>query len=604
MKRLVKIAIAALFIVAAFLLALPSLLSSSAVKSRIEAQLSELTGRPVVLRGGTSISLRPYMGVAYSDLAIDEREGQKPLLTLDGLEARVGLLSALWGSAQLSEVRLIRPRLFLRVDKDGRRNWFATGGPITRRISAEDPASLEPLSLGNLEIEDGIVEFVDERSGVRHMASGVTGNIDWPTTASGASTTLALIWRGEAVQLVASVENLMESMRGGQSGIDLQIASKPATMSFTGALDTRSDIMAKGDLTFASPSPRRFLEWLESPIDASVLVGSFSVSGAVVVEGDRLSFEDATSTIGERQARGRLQFRRSDSAVLSMNGTLAFDSIELPPPLQLLAVKDDDDGLSDVAPRRFDDVEVDLRLSATNASVGPLELENAAGTVLIQDGVVNFDVGHSDALGGRMTGTLKLSGGRNAVLGTNLSFADIDLVQLSQLLGEPSVSLSGTGSLSVRLDSKAENLSRLVRHLNGEIRIDGLAGQLSGLDLDLLAAAAPLTEKPQSEQLLQGDTPFDEISADLTIANGVALIDASRLSSEGYDVILGGRMDLVQQSIALRGDLIIPSDEDTGDETQNVWKQPFFIGGTSSAPLFIPLPSILETKTPETDNDS
>ena len=88
----------------------------------------------------------------------------------------------------------------------------------------------------------------------------------------------------------------------------------------------------------------------------------------------------------------------------------------------------------------------------------------------------------------------------------------------------------------MRLDSKAENLSRLVRHLNGEIRIDGLAGQLSGLDLDLLAAAAPLTEKPQSEQLLQGDTPFDEISADLTIANGVALIDASRLSSEGYDV--------------------------------------------------------------------
>ncbi|MEL6948183.1 MAG: AsmA family protein, partial [Pseudomonadota bacterium] len=93
--------------------AAPLVMSSETVKARIEAQLSDVTGRRVRLAGDSSVSINPYLGVTYFDVTIGQAQGQAgaqgeaaPLVTIEEMRAQLGFLALLRGEITLSRLTL------------------------------------------------------------------------------------------------------------------------------------------------------------------------------------------------------------------------------------------------------------------------------------------------------------------------------------------------------------------------------------------------------------------------------------------------------------------------------------------------------------------
>jgi len=87
--------------------------------------------------------------------------------------------------------------------------------------------------------------------------------------------------------------------------------------------------------------------------------------------------------------------------------------------------------------------------------------------------------------------------------------------------------------------------------------------------------------------LLEGSTAYEELNIGFFIANGIAFFRGSEMQNDGIIVTLGGRTDLAQRSLALRGRISTKTSEGEADQNNSL---PFFVGGTTISPLFVPLP--------------
>jgi len=123
MNRLLQTLVALIVLFGVVLLAVPYLLSSTSVKTSIEAQLSRLTGSRVTLNGESTISLNPYLGVSYQNVSLKKDADTAPFLIVEDMKAHINLLSALTGNIKLSRLQLIRPKLSLIIDVNGVKNW-------------------------------------------------------------------------------------------------------------------------------------------------------------------------------------------------------------------------------------------------------------------------------------------------------------------------------------------------------------------------------------------------------------------------------------------------------------------------------------------------
>ena len=577
------IALAGVALVAA-IIAIPNLLSTTYVKQQISIQISQLVGRQVSIDGSSSISLRPYLGVSYKDVTIsDEFDAKgKPLVAMEGIKARLGLISALFGNAEISELELVRPQFNLRVDQNGHNNWSMDNGLLGAQFNS--PGMIGDLQLGTLKIIDGIVELNDEQSRVTRQLTAINGEIFWPSSQSAGKVDLTSVWNGEVATISLSARNPVGFLRGDESPISARIIANPLTLSFDGSVEDHFG-KANGTLTLNSPSPKRLADWLGLKISFLENLGPSALSGPVIMENSQLDVSEAELNVEDHEGRGRLQIGLLEPDLLSISGTLAFDSLELPDLSALILVQDASEQVkNNYDPALFDGLALDIRLSAASAMTNPLEMSNLAASVIIRDGQASFDIGQAETMGGVVAGSLALESGEEGLaLGADISLNDIALDQLSNLNEDALVSLEGTGVLKVKLKSTGQNARELILKLNGEGSLSGKDGSLIGVDFQEVAAA--VGENANSVILLSSNsTEFTELNLGFFFANGTAFLRDSELDNETLKLSLGGRSDLLKQNLALRGTIISKSEvEDEGSARS------FFVGGTIGSPFIVPL---------------
>ena len=161
MKRIVWLSIVALVLIVVWVLAVPKFLSSEFVKGRLEEQLRDLTGQFVQLKGASSISLIPLLGITFQDVTIGELDetATGTVAEVEQLRAQLSLLPALVGDAKLTSLQLIRPRFNLKVSNNSLEKWLLQKGNSTE----ENPK--DSMGIGPISIEDGEAIFVDEKYG-------------------------------------------------------------------------------------------------------------------------------------------------------------------------------------------------------------------------------------------------------------------------------------------------------------------------------------------------------------------------------------------------------------------------------------------------------
>ena len=145
------------------------------VRAQLESRLTEGLGRPTTVE---SVSFNPLkLRLTVSNLAIADLAGPQPLLAIDHLVADFSAASIWHRAPVLDALVLVRPRLSLARDKEGRYNVrdlidavLADKGPPTR------------FSVNNIEIDDGGIALADGVTGRKHELAAL--NIGIPFLSS------------------------------------------------------------------------------------------------------------------------------------------------------------------------------------------------------------------------------------------------------------------------------------------------------------------------------------------------------------------------------------------------------------------------------------
>lgn len=588
MIRFAKIGFVIVVLAGGLLVALPQLLSTATVKQRIEVQLSELAGRPVQLKGRSSVSLQPYLGVTYDDVTVGQitQDAKAPLISVEKLQAKLELSSIVFGRMRLSEMTLVRPQFNLEIDRSGQPNWGLQQGLIADQLDLSGDQPIQNVPLGSVTIMDGSLKLDDAVQRTTQTITAINGTILWPDIRSSAEAQLNGVWRGDVVNVNFRADNLFELLKGGESPSRLSLKSEALTTVFDGIVNTVAGT-AMGSFSAVSPSVKRLSSWMRVPSAFSQIASELALSGDVTASGSTLELADARITLGENEATGRLQIAKEPDQTLAVNGTLALEEFTL----GSVAQDDTDadtDGPPDLTfdPGILENLKMDLRLSTPVAKIGPFDLSNIAAAILIRKQRASIDIGNAEMLGGTLSGTvIAVPQDDAATLAIEVALADIDLAGLSGSGTSGSISLSGKGDIYSKIKTLSGNTRTMLSNMSGEARVVSQAGSLKGIDLAGIYEAATVGSKGIAE-FLSGETSYEALEFGVFIADGTAFLRNSKFVADNLSINFVGRSELAQRSLALRGEIVATEVQNE----QQLPPLPFFVGGTTGSPLLVPLP--------------
>ncbi len=586
MTRWAKWLLAIAVVISILLVATPQLLSSRAVKDRIAAQLSELTGRKVLLNGSSSISLKPYLGVIYRDARIASTKGETgaPLASVEELQVQLGFASAFFGKAEVSNVTMIRPRFNLEVDANGTRNWQLQGGEFAKRLSLENDQKPQGLSLGFANIVDGTIKLNDQLNRVTTELTAVNGSINWQDITSSLDSKIEAVWNGEIVNLELAAAAPLELLRGGISSTRAVFKSKALTMVFDGTLDTKLNT-AKGTFSSITPSMKSVTEWLSIRAPMAAMTTAFELSGELSAAEGKVTMENTKVSIADHNGLGQLQFTKKENTPLAISGTLAFETLDIPSLPRLVfagtktAEQSDQLNLS-----KLDVIDMDIGVSSKSMTYAAVSATNVAASVMLRKGAMRLEIGNAEILDGTISGFLDGQPKPESFeLRSNFLLSQVNLADMSSLVSGTSKALTGDGDAEIKWTSSIAPGANTFSNLNGSLDIKGKGGTINGIDLKAIYDLSNQNEDTPV-QYVDGVTRFDTLQLNFLIVNNTAFLRESMLVNPSLKATLTGRGEYKIGTLAMRGNI-----ESTEEDTTGL-PLPFFIGGTIASPLFVPLP--------------
>lgn len=137
-------------------------------KRSFEREASRIAGQPVTVGGTASVRLLPLPTITFTDLSVGRYDDGTPMMTVDAFSMDTELMPFLRGQVRIVDMRLIRPRLMVRVNENGTVDW------TVRRELLVDP---ENVKIEQLRVEDGAVRLEGLAGGRVLTASGMDADI-------------------------------------------------------------------------------------------------------------------------------------------------------------------------------------------------------------------------------------------------------------------------------------------------------------------------------------------------------------------------------------------------------------------------------------------
>ncbi|MEM9278922.1 MAG: AsmA family protein, partial [Pseudomonadota bacterium] len=551
MKRLIATMAVLMLILGGIVASLPLFVSSSTVRTYIVNHLESLTGREVTFRGDPGVSFNPFLGIEVSDLVISDPiagPSAPPLLKVDKIQAQLDIIPALFGDIKITQYLLLRPRLNLKTYGNGNSNWHFKKGQLHEAfrhaqatLQGDAEARSEEADLGTFIIVDGAITYEDEIAGQVENITSIKGNIDWSNTAEAASIDTTAIWHGEIVASKFDFSEPLNLMAGGESQANVVFESAPAAIEFSGSANMLSNLFIKGELTLNTPSLQRFSEFFVTGFTDIYLPGTIDMAGQIEATGDMLRITEAEISVAGHSATGVLTLGTDEISNASINGTLAFDTIDLSS-----FITDNSESISQLTDSTdAKAVKVDLRVSANTIDAGILNLSDVAAAVNVTADNWTVDVGDSQTLGGNLIARIgKRKEDDGPLILMEVTATNVDAAAVSELFPDRAVGITGTGNFNASLRSKnfADFLS--TKGLNGSLEARLANGSITGIDMTrLLAGTVDAANNNLSDTELGDKTDFDSSKFNFFIRNGIASISQSSINSSDNRIQIIGRVD-------------------------------------------------------------
>jgi AsmA protein len=581
--------IATMVVVAAVLTAaIPYILANERIKDGIRAEISQMTGLPVAIKGDIAVSVFPAFVAKLENIEIgSDASGSGPWMTAASLKAELSWLAALGQRVQMRAITI--DGADVRLSKGAAGDWLpaAAPGPLApiilqvRQAMAANPANpdfsfLPQWQIGSLAFTNAKLR-ITEPNGEQNLISALDVRAVWPGVAAPLQVTGAGVWRGAEFRLSSTIGNLVQMAAGGSGGLKVEFTSDIAAFNFDGVANLNRVFFANGDLKFETRSMAELLNWLGAEMDAGATIGQTALEATLVTKDDKMNFDNAVINLNGNPAKGVFELSHTDGTP-GLSGTIAFEQLDLASFLSAFSISTNP-ATTQSGIRFFDQLDLDLRLSATSANAGPLPLSEVAAAVRIKDGKADFDLGDAAVYGGRAQANLTLSEAAGLPDGNlRIKLAGINLSQIPAATSFPVTNAPANGTLELK--GKYPAFLPFLKEAEGEASVEFAQGEIRNLDAVAFAQRIEAGQIFNLPEIYQGLVGLNGAVAKATIKDGVAILSSATLELNSGQLVLSGAMPFFNRGIALGGAMT---------DAASSSPRRFFVGGSWEQPFVTPV---------------
>jgi AsmA protein len=582
MARLLKwvsIIIGALIVlIIALLLIVPRFVDINKYKPRIEAMVSESTGRPFSIGGDIDLSLFPWAGFSLSDVHLGNAKGfkEKDFVSVEHFEVRVKIIPLISKDFQVKRFILKGPRIALEKGRSGRGNWEDLSKsretkkaeekpPPGKRPTPEkkSPFTIKNVMVGEFAITSGELVWIDHQKGTEQRLTDINLSLETISLDQPIGLELSAHLDGQPLEVKGKVGPLGRPPGEGKVPILVNVKALGSLVAKLQGFIT--DLGRQPQFNMAVEiqpfSPRKLAKVVG--LDLSKKVGDpdalkelslkttlAGTTKAVAVKDGLLKLDDSTLTFN-------LDAKQFEKPVLSFTSDL--DNIDLdrylPPP-----VEPREKGKPGVGPEQKGEKKPDYtplrklvmdgtvrigRLKVHGANVSDVNLK-----INVRKGIIRVDPFSMNLYEGAVSG--------NVILNVQKDTPTIKTSQrLGKVLAGPLLKDLGytdkfEGVMKFKADiwAKGTEPEEIKKTLNGSGEFAFTDGAIVGFDIAQMVrnvgAALKLSqrEKPRTE--------FSELRGNFTIKNGLLNNPNTYLGSPLLRVVGKGRVNLPRETIDYR----------------------------------------------------
>ncbi len=566
------------------------LVPAAQVREAVTAEIRAATGFEPQIHGDVSVSLFPSGSVTFENVALGA--GDIRPLSAAQLTARLRFFPLLTGRIEVSDVTLVRPQIEVTLEPDGASNWSPLIAALTRALGPEATRRDRAMAFSEIRISSGAVTVRNAARQVLERFGNVELSLAWPAISRSFAATGQMVWRGEPLEVSATIADFSAALVGQRSGVKLRLAGTPVKFAFEGTASTRPTVKVEGAVSADSPSLRRALLWAGMKAPPGGGFEPFSLKAQANVVGGTIALTGVNLELDGNAAEGVLTFATDGRQTLQ--GTLAADTLDATPyigAVRLLTGNDREWNRMPIALDGLNGFDLDLRLSAARIGLGQARLGRTAVAANLRGGNLTVTVGESQAFGGVIKGSFGLAAAeRGADFKSQLQFTNVDLETcIGELFGVRR--LEGKGTMSVALSGSGPNVLALTRTLEGSISLTGSKGALNGLNLEQLLRRLERRPLSAGSEFRSGRTPFEKLNVTLKIAQGTATLDSMTFDGPTVRVALAGSASIPGRDLDLKGTAMLVAASATDGRAP--FELPFVVQGPWDDPLMLPDPQIL-----------
>lgn len=555
MKRILVIGGALLTLLIAAVLALPFIIPHDFIAGQLKQAVKAETGRTLTIGEAPKLVFWPDFAVTLKDVRLSTPPGmyEGQVAQMDEMRIRVEVASLFDRRLDIKELHLIRPKLSLVIDGEGRPNWVLAQ-PGTAPEDGGGPG-IQTGSIAPISIEDGDVRFLDERSGKTFMAENVDLTIALDALTGPVAVKGALKTLGEDIALSFSAKTPSELAAAG-SALSLTVKSKRLDFAFSGLAAMQDGLVLDGTITAATQSLRELARWAKIAVPDGPGFGPAKVNGRIAFAGESIKLSKAKIALDGLSAQGDVALALSARPRVTAN--LGFDTIDvnryLPPQEATPEAVAGQTGWSaaPIALAGLGAVDAKLKLSANKLLYRSLTTGKIAIDATLKNGRFDATLGQIALYGGKAKGRLVLdSAAKVPAIQITLDAKGFDgLRLLKDYAGLDR--FEGVAGASLNLSGRGRSQQELVAALNGTASFSFANGAVRGIDIEAMVKAVGTDILTGWRQGPDAKTPFDALSASFTVVNGIATTNNLNFTSPVLSISGGGIVDLPRRALNLK----------------------------------------------------
>ena len=573
------------------------------------------TGRTLTLAGVPRLSLWPHAAVTLEGVEFSMPNTMEPGVFARASELRVGVdLRALMArELKVTELTLVGPRINLLIDREGRASWnFEPSGKSepegeTGKIEGgpEGGGPIADYSVAPINIQNGILAYLDERTGTTVEIRNVNARIKANDRLDGGEVAGDLLWNEQKVRFSGAIKSLARLSEGGSPG-GISIETSSLKFDFDGLIIAGKSPGIAGEVSLSSPDIRAAAHWLGNDLPEGRGLKNVSVAGGIEASKSKFTLKNGKLALDGMTANGDFALAFG-SGIPQFSAKLSLDKLDLNtylPDAQAPATGADDaategkdEGKANeawsTAPLSFEPLRgfTGTLSFATNSLIyrqvktGPAQLD-----ATLKNGMLDAAVNEVKLYGG-IAGMRVVLDGSGKTPGLKFAFNGSDFdgrVLLKDFAGFGRI--EGKTSAKISIATTGGSQEEMASLLKGSAEFRFTDGAVRGINIAQMVRKLGKATLSGWEDQPEQKTDFSELSATFTIADGLAETHDLTLVSPALRVTGAGEADILRRSLDFKLEpKIVASLEGQGGEGDLTgFPVPIIVKGSWAKPKIYP----------------